>query len=198
MKSPWTTDSWHTEAAKILCIPFEQKLDPLTWRLKLMDLLPLEDETWVPIATGPVHFAQAQGIDIPSDIDLRIISKKVANTDRLCLLKNLGVEPASVAIVRNKILERYSEQGSPTYIPLRASKHHLEFLYLTQKSRAKKSHLICDCQSLGTRRSGSTDPVQSAYSAPSRMTRTVLGSYSTKLSQDRLRETVRKVLQPSS
>lgn len=103
-----------------------------------MDLLPLEDETWVSIAAGPVHFAQAQGIDIPSDIDLRIISKKVANTDRLCLLKNLGVEPASVAIVRNKILERYSEQGSPTYIPLRASKHHLEFLYLTQKIKSEE------------------------------------------------------------
>lgn len=137
MKSPKTTESWHTQVAKLLHHPFRQESHewkPVCEELKRLDLLPLEDGTWASTTTGPVYFAQVEGIhvDIPSSVNLRIISKRVSNVHRLRLFKDMGTKSAPVAVVRNAILEIYSENGDPTDLPLQTSRAHLEFLYLTQ------------------------------------------------------------------
>lgn len=132
MKSPETPESWHTRVAKLLHHPFAQNLAYRIEELKGMHLLPLENGSWVSVKSGPVYFAQVDGMDIPSDVDLRLISKSVTNAHRITLFEDLGVQTVSVDVVRGKILRRYSNGSDPSYISLRNSKCHLEFLYLTE------------------------------------------------------------------
>ena len=131
-KSSLTTDSWHTQAANVLYAhALVVQGGPFPTILRRMDLLPLADGTWGSIASAPVYFAHVDGLDIPSDLDLRIIAKNVTNQARLRLFKKLGTTTASVALVRQKILERYRDD-SLTWMYLETSKSHLQFLYLTQ------------------------------------------------------------------
>lgn len=132
MKSARTTDGWHTRAAKLLHRPFAMKWANEIAHLRGMDLLPLEDGTWISASSGPVYFAQVEGMNIPSDVDLRLISKSVTNPHRRTLFKDLGVTTAPAELVRMKILERYALYGVPSYTPLETSKRHLEFLYRTE------------------------------------------------------------------
>ncbi len=128
MKSPETTESWHTRAAKLLHSFKSQQ--PEMNHLKNMDLLPLEGGIWVSVSSGPVYFPQVNGMDIPSDVHLRLISKSVTNAHRRILFEDLGVQTASVELVREKILEIYEEDE--LWISLENSKRHLHFLYLTE------------------------------------------------------------------
>ncbi|ROW15002.1 hypothetical protein VPNG_03421 [Cytospora leucostoma] len=132
LKSPKTTDSWHTQTAKFLRIPFLKASRKWITALKQMDILPLEGGTWASAATGPIYHAQVEGFIIPSDIELRIVAKNVVNAERISLFEELGMETAPVSLVRNKILDRYPEVGIPEGVTLQTSKHHLEFLYLTE------------------------------------------------------------------
>ncbi|KAK7736974.1 hypothetical protein SLS53_006729 [Cytospora paraplurivora] len=132
LKSPQTPDSWHTQTAKFLRTPFLKASRNWITVMKQMDFLPLEGGLWVSAATGPIYHAQVEGINIPSDIELRIVAKNVVNTERISFFKDLGMETAPVSLVRNKILDRYPEVGFPLDFTLQTSKHHLEFLYLTQ------------------------------------------------------------------
>jgi hypothetical protein len=131
MKSPQTPESWHTRVAILLHRPFEEGWTYDTRQLKDMDLLPLEDDSWVSGLSSPVYFAQVNSIDIPLDIGLRLIQKSVRNAHRMTLFKDLGVQTASADLVRKKILERYFLERRPASY-FRNSKHHLEFLYLTE------------------------------------------------------------------
>ncbi len=153
MKAIHTPDSWHTRVAKLLHLPF----DNIRWNqqgknLKAMNLLPLEDGTWVPASSGSVYFAQVDGTDIPSDVCLRLISRKVANPDRKRLFKLLGVKTAPVALVRKKILQRYSPDQAPSSVSVskEESVRHLQFLYTTQPSSGNDeppySRLAVYCQ----------------------------------------------------
>ncbi|KAL1863985.1 hypothetical protein Daus18300_007950 [Diaporthe australafricana] len=144
MKSLSTSETWHTQAATMIQRSFNQKWDNHIAELKRMDLLPLEDGTWVSIISGPVYFAQARGIDIPIDIGLRLLSTKVKNTARRTLFKHLGVQTASLGLVRQRILQRCDADGAIPAASLENSRQHLEFLYLTQSlERAKEDDYEC-------------------------------------------------------
>lgn len=132
MKSLNTPETWHTRAATMLKLSFDQEWDSRIAELKNMDLLPLEDGTWVSIMSGPVYFAEAHGTDIPIDIGLRLISTKVKNDARLTLFKHLGVQMASSSLVRKRILQRYDADKGVPAASLENSRRHLEFLYYTQ------------------------------------------------------------------
>ncbi|KFY37775.1 hypothetical protein V494_04632 [Pseudogymnoascus sp. VKM F-4513 (FW-928)] len=132
MKSPETTESWHTKASHLLSVPFIEKYATSEKMLRGLDLLPLNNGSWASPRLCSVYFADINGMDIPLDIDLSLISKSVANSARLALFRHLGVTIAPVNLVRKKILERYFESTTPRGITLEASKHHLRFLYLTE------------------------------------------------------------------
>lgn len=133
MKSPLIMDRWHTQAARLLQLLFAKEIDKCIVELKQMDLLPLEDGKWVSMNSGPVYLSKAEGIDIPSGINLRVISKGVTNIDRLHLFEALGTRSESVSLVRKKILGTYSRNRYPIiWLPFQTSKGHLEFLYLAQ------------------------------------------------------------------
>jgi hypothetical protein len=98
----------------------------------------------------PVYFADINGMDIPSDIDLSLISKSVANSAQLALFTHLGVTVALVNLVRKKILDRYLELTTPRGITLEISKHHLKFLYLTEHLKDNDEQSYSKLQ-IGTR-----------------------------------------------
>lgn len=130
MRSPKTSESWHTRAAQLLSSAFEMNSAQEMKKLKKLKLLPLEDGTWVSALHNPVYFSKVNGLDIPSDVQLRVVSKSVANAARMMLFKSLGVETASAGLVRKEILRLYSAGETPPSIE--SSKQHLEFLYLTE------------------------------------------------------------------
>ncbi|KAL7624644.1 hypothetical protein AAE478_006214 [Parahypoxylon ruwenzoriense] len=130
MRSPKTSESWHTRAAKLLNRLFKTNSPDSIQALKRLELVPLEDGTWVSASSRPVYFAQVDGMNIPSDVQLRLVSKGVVNSHRMRLFKNLGAKTASVSLVRKEILRLYPPRGAPPSIE--SSKHHLEFLYLTE------------------------------------------------------------------
>ncbi|KAI0136379.1 ino80 chromatin remodeling complex protein [Xylariales sp. AK1849] len=132
MKSPETSESWHTRAARLFYRPFAMKWDSRIKELKNMELLPLEDGSWVSASSGPIYFAQVDGMDIPLNLTLRLILRNVTNADRRRLFEQLGVKTAPIALVRKEILRRYLPDGLPSSLSLSTSKHHLKFLYLSQ------------------------------------------------------------------
>lgn len=133
MRSNTTTASWHTQAAKLLHLPFAHGWIRDSAELKLMTLLPLEGGTWVSATSGPVYFAKVDGLDIPPNIGLRIIDDTITNTHRITLFKDLGVRTAPISLVRKKILALYEKPAAllPD-LSVQASKQQLTFLYLTQ------------------------------------------------------------------
>jgi hypothetical protein len=132
MRSPTTTSSWHTQAARLMHTLFSTTLIITQDAMKAMALLPLEGGTWVSITTGPVYFARVAGIDIPPTIGLRLIDHAISNPHRLVLFRDLGVQEASVSLVRKGILGMYETPQSRARITQQSSKQHLTFLYLTQ------------------------------------------------------------------
>lgn len=131
MRSTTTAASWHTQASKLLHMPFSNNWSHHIQEIKEMALLPLKGGTWVSLMTGPVFFGRVNGIDIPPDIGLRIIDESITNTHRRVLFQDLGVKKAPVFLVRRRILEMYQQPGLLPDLSVQTSKQHLTFLYLT-------------------------------------------------------------------
>jgi hypothetical protein len=136
MRSPETSDDWHTRFAILFSRPFWKKYVGAMEKLRALELLPLQNGTWMSASSGPVYFTQCQDIDIPNDLNLNIISKNITNKDRLVLFKYLGVEKASISFIRTLIKKKYYTGDAVSAIDLDASKRHLEFLYLTDHLRS--------------------------------------------------------------
>lgn len=132
MRSDTTTTSWHTQAAKLLHRPFVKEWDRTISKLRDMALLPLKGGSWVSATSGSVFFAGVDGIYIPPNIGLRIIDDTITNKHRKRLFQDLGVQTASKALVRRKILEIYEQARLPD-LSVQTSKQHLTFLYLTEQ-----------------------------------------------------------------
>lgn len=134
MRDPRTSEDWHKRVATLFSLPFQNGWGSRMAELRLMDVLPLENGTWVSASSGPVYFAQVDGLDIPLDLNLRLISKAVANVSRQAFFRHLGVGTASASFVRLEILRRYrTHQSLPS---LNDSRDHLRFLYLTEASKS--------------------------------------------------------------
>lgn len=138
MRSATTTDNWHTQAARLLHLPFSKNWDLQKLELKRLALLPLNSGTWVSTMSGPVFFAKVNGIDIPLGTGLQIVDGTITNPHRITLFEDLGVQKAALALVRRRIFEIYGELGHPRHISLQSSRQHLEFLYLTHQSKEAK------------------------------------------------------------
>ncbi|KDN64641.1 hypothetical protein CSUB01_04279 [Colletotrichum sublineola] len=131
MKSPNTSESWHERTAKFLSAAFVRELHSVTAELVKLDIIPLEDGSWASASSGPIYFAQANGLNVPAEIGLRIVSRSVTNKQRIILFKSLGVTTARPRMVRRHILQSYKTNTHPNFT-IEASKDHLKFLYMTE------------------------------------------------------------------
>lgn len=144
MKSPNTDDDWHSRAARLLLLSFEQNWPQHRREVLELEILPtLGLFGWQAPnkALMPPHFPDVSGVAIPNDLGWTLIDPDaVKNPDRRKLFETLGVRQGSFASVRTAILGCY-ERGVTTKftlfgkhsITLASSKSHLTFLYLTHE-----------------------------------------------------------------
>jgi hypothetical protein len=132
MKSPSTSEHWHTKVAKLLNSWFGT-IRNFDFYVRKLEVIPLENGAWVSGEQVSVYLPKINDLEIPSNIGLHLIAKGVVNTERIKLFTKLGVKKASTSLVRKSIL-RFYEVKSPD---LATSKYHLKFLYLTEDDRTQ-------------------------------------------------------------
>lgn len=143
MKSTDLSEDFHSRMAKLLA-----RFASSHQSLRSLDLLPLQDRTWVSPNSGPVFFPTTKEISIPPGLGFRILDSSAStNEDRHAFFSSMGINEIEVHIVREAVFERNSlEFGYPS---LFESKEHLVFLYRTHQFRAsgeksKAMRIICE------------------------------------------------------
>ncbi|KAI0424953.1 hypothetical protein F5Y09DRAFT_118782 [Xylaria sp. FL1042] len=128
IRSPTTSDDWHYRVARQLDRPFQKEWRALCTEVKKLELIPVNDGSWVSGDRTSVYFQKVDDLEIPSNIDLRLVAKNVVDPHRLALFKKLGVMTAPIRLVRDSIL-RFYDKSTPD---IETSLQHLKFLYLTE------------------------------------------------------------------
>ncbi|KAI1748144.1 hypothetical protein F4782DRAFT_384783 [Xylaria castorea] len=131
IRSSSMSDDWHSRVSRLLNMPFKKKW-AAQLKLKRLALIPLAGGAWVSAEQAPIYFQNINDLQIPSDINIRLVARDVVNADRIALFENLGVKMASVSLVRESIFHFYNWKHPDQDPDLETSKRHLEFLYLTE------------------------------------------------------------------
>ncbi|KAI1132406.1 hypothetical protein F5Y10DRAFT_231100 [Nemania abortiva] len=136
MKSPKTSDQWHTAAAEFLGLSFEKG-----WEMYVrnMEVIPLANGKWISAAsaTTPLSFTSTNGLEIPQDLPLTFINPSANhNAARAAFFRQLGTEDLSISYIRQLIFDKYpvvteDNPAIPSTIPIITLLEHLEFLYLS-------------------------------------------------------------------
>ncbi|UNI18105.1 hypothetical protein JDV02_004396 [Purpureocillium takamizusanense] len=134
MRGRDTTEEWHTVVAKLL---LRILANPDLWeRLKRLDLIPLRDGNWVSSLSSTVYFPEANGVMIPEDVDMNILEPRAtSNQDRKALFKSLSVNEASIRMIRDSILQKFTSLTQGPRL-IRSFDAHLRFLYQTSQPRS--------------------------------------------------------------
>ncbi|GAW20357.1 hypothetical protein ANO14919_098620 [Xylariales sp. No.14919] len=140
MKSPATSERWHTAAANLLVFLLRSAGTNINRDIKEMELIPLVNGTWVKPCdvVSSLSFANIDGIEIPEDLPLALISTLATqNTARAALFTELGAKVLSISDIRQHIFDRYPANGilNPMVgdigLTEDISVKHLKFLHLT-------------------------------------------------------------------
>ncbi|RDH34980.1 hypothetical protein BDQ94DRAFT_168668 [Aspergillus welwitschiae] len=129
VKSHFTSAEFHCRISQLLLEIEDEDAEMST--LKGLAILPLRNAEWVSANSGTIYLPKTREIDIPADVDIRVLDLAVlASEGRKALFVHLGTVEPSVNAVRSAILANYS-------LPYREmcgeSKSHLRYLYLTHK-----------------------------------------------------------------
>lgn len=107
VKSHVTSADFHSRISQLLSTIANEHEDGMR-TLNELAILPLRNGEWVPANSGPVYLPKTGEIDIPADVDFRILDPAaVANEDRRALFTHLGAVELSVSAVRSAILANY-------------------------------------------------------------------------------------------
>ena len=141
LKGSIMDDDWHSRAASLLSVPFEMEwLDQIT-RVRALDLIPLNDGSWVRANDGEIFYSSVGDVPIPGNLGLRLLHPDPAkNAKRRGLFNHLGVRSADVQKIRSLVFRRYCE-GNCEDINLKTSSEHLKFLYLTHSSKHERESI---------------------------------------------------------
>ncbi|KAI1294395.1 hypothetical protein F5Y03DRAFT_372918 [Xylaria venustula] len=140
MKSPATSEQWHTAAANLLVFLLRSGGTDITKSIKEMELIPLANCTWAKTCDvmSSLSFASIDGIPIPEDLPLTLIRPLATqNTARATLFRELGAKELSISDIRQHIFDRYraieiqNPMPGETVLTEDISVKHLKFLYLT-------------------------------------------------------------------
>lgn len=132
IRSPTSSEDWHTRVAELLACPFNG-FDSGAQELKDMAMIPLSGGSWVSASSSSaIYLAVVDGLEIPSKVQPRIVDKSITNPARLALFKHLGIQTASVDLVRSWIIREYYDWTANVNITLEQSKQHVDFLINTQ------------------------------------------------------------------
>ncbi|KAF4439394.1 hypothetical protein FACUT_4149 [Fusarium acutatum] len=124
------TKEWYGALARLLSkfsVDEEQ-----SERIKSLPLLQLRDGSLTSTASGSVYFPTTKNIDIPENLNLRVVSNSAScGLYPRALYQQLGVLQATVVQVRSLILDSFSHSKD---LSLRDIKSYLRYLYLTHQS----------------------------------------------------------------
>ncbi|KAK3367905.1 hypothetical protein B0H63DRAFT_489977 [Podospora didyma] len=127
---------WHTRASKLLYMPWKHNnLAYLQAEVKSLVLVPCRDGSWVSTKSVSVFYPTVDGtnLEIPRDLDLKVADPTaVTNAARKQLFDYVGVQTATVSLIRNTILKKYQEEEDEASITPQSAACHLRFLYLTE------------------------------------------------------------------
>ncbi|GLA25441.1 hypothetical protein AnigIFM63326_002142 [Aspergillus niger] len=106
-KSHFTSAEFHCRISQHLLEIEDEDAEMST--LKGLAILPLRNGEWVSANSGTIYLPKTGEIDIPADVDIRVLDLAVlANEERKALFVHLGAVEPSVNAVRSAILANYS------------------------------------------------------------------------------------------
>ncbi|KAK9413585.1 putative Protein NO VEIN C-terminal domain-containing protein [Seiridium unicorne] len=147
LKSPQSSQSWHSKTSVVLDRPFQMPAEHHQNRIRAFRLIPIQHGKWISAqqSNTPLVFPTVWGASIPKSLDLNIIDERAtANSERRRLFESLGAKALSVADVRQMILEKYpsvvnrTQSFGTTTSENEISLSHLAFLYLTHNVAGRK------------------------------------------------------------
>lgn len=127
MKSPETSDDWHSRVANILFDAWPDR----TETMKSLALIPTKRGQWKSASDAnfaSIYYPHVNGYQIPTNLKLNLIDSEAArNRDRKRLFDCLGVQEPRASHIRHAITIHHSNHD----VILRDNRMNLEFLYLT-------------------------------------------------------------------
>lgn len=139
-------DSWHTRAYELLNIAWEYRWSETIRSLKQLDIIPLQDGSWVSSDSGDIFYPKDDDVVVPRGLGMRLVHPMATrNAARCAFFDNLGVHRIDAPIISD-IRERILRQptGPPMIINLQFSVERMRFLFLTQHLHAEKEDDLSD------------------------------------------------------
>jgi hypothetical protein len=132
--SPNTDDDWHTRACTLLNLAWTCNWPHHIRSLKQLEIIPLQDGSWVTSEIGDIFYPKYGNVVIPKDLGMRLVEPMATRNETRCaFFDNLGVHRIDVLIVSNireRILSPPTVFGT---IPrIESSIERMRFLFLTQ------------------------------------------------------------------
>ena len=129
-----TNDDWHTRAYKALNIAWGNGWSYSIGRLKQLNIVPLQNGSWVSANSGNLFFPKYGNIMVPKGLGMRLLDPAATlNESRCAFFDNLGVrriDGSVVSTIRELILQQRG--GPPAILNLESSIEQMKFLFLTQ------------------------------------------------------------------
>ncbi len=133
-----TNQDWDTRVADLLTAACNASLSSnVRTTVRQLELIPLRDnKQWISASTGrPVYYPHVgsagpgQGLDMPLVLDMHVVEARAASAPAWRrLYDSLGVQAASVAVVRKAIFDEHGTRFKMTKADYMT---HLQFIYLT-------------------------------------------------------------------
>lgn len=127
-------DDWQTRAYKALNTAWSNRSSSSIRSLKQLNIIPLQDGSWVSADSGALFFPKYGDITVPKGLGLRLLDPMATlNESRCAFFDNLGVHRVhdSVASKIREIILR-KPTGPPMIVNLESSIERMIFLFLTQ------------------------------------------------------------------
>lgn len=131
MRSKDRDDDWHARSANYLKSILLSSNTVLHAKLRSLQLLPLQDGTWIAAESQETFLPEANGLEVPPSLGLNIIdSKATQNAHRRQLFSLLGAKEAEIFFLRQRILQRKFFTKS-----IQQSVAQFRYMFLTDKHR---------------------------------------------------------------
>lgn len=122
-------EDWHSQVASTLCSAIETGNEGLMERITNINLIPLQDGTWVSMRSSPIYLPPTGNSAIPPDLNLNMVHLVAAsNSSRSKLFQSLGVQVASVHTVVSRITAKYMTLPREN-VTCAANISHLRYIY---------------------------------------------------------------------
>lgn len=143
LKSPnsviksFNSQGWDdTRVADLLTTYASSSSSEVRAMVRQLELVPLRDGQWVSANTGrPIYYPRVDGaspslsLEIPLQLDMNVVeAHAAASTAWKRLFDSLGVQAASVAVVRDTIIQKYRQKNLSGLLRFNCVAH-LQFLY---------------------------------------------------------------------